>query len=174
LATGRARETQTANEDPQLSEALANLVAGLFAHIEALEQAVATLDARIGTACEPNAELVELLFTIPGVRVNTARVLIAECGVDMSVFPSALQTNSCRARTTDSHFRGGKSLPVDDACFSAMDALLWLSPTGSSSTQDSSPRAVRAAEHRSAAAGIDAASPVSLAHERSTTPKGRP
>jgi len=107
LATGRARETQTANEDPQLSEALANLVAGLFAHIEALEQAVATLDARIGTACEPNAELVELLFTIPGVRVNTARVLIAECGVDMSVFPSALQTNSCRARTT------------------ALDTLLW-------------------------------------------------
>jgi transposase len=38
---------------------------------------------------QPHAELVELLCTIPGVNVNTARVLIAECGLDMSVFGSA-------------------------------------------------------------------------------------
>jgi transposase len=83
---------------PQLQEALANrfelahhgvLVAGLLAHIDALDQTVATLDARIAAATQPHAELVELLCTIPGVNVNTARVLIAECGPDMSVFPSA-------------------------------------------------------------------------------------
>jgi transposase len=83
---------------PQLREALANrfelahhgvLVAGLLAHIDALDQTVATLDARIAVATEPHAELVELLRTIPGVNVNTARVLIAECGLDMSVFANA-------------------------------------------------------------------------------------
>jgi transposase len=93
LAKGKLRA-----KIPQLREALANrfelahhgvLVAGLLAHIDALDQTVATLDARIEAATEPYAELVELLRTIPGVNVNTARVLIAECGVDMSVFGSA-------------------------------------------------------------------------------------
>ena len=85
---------------PQLREALANrfelahhgvLVAGLLAHIDALDQTVATLDARLEAATQPHADLVELLCTIPGVKTNTARVLIAECGLDMSVFPSAEQ-----------------------------------------------------------------------------------
>ena len=91
LAKGRLRA-----KIPQLQEALANrfelahhgvLVAGLLAHIDALDQTVATLDARIEAATEPHAELVELLRTIPGVSVHAARVLIAECGVDMTVFP---------------------------------------------------------------------------------------
>lgn len=34
------------------------------------------------------AELIELLCTIPGVKLRTAQVLIAECGIDMSVFPT--------------------------------------------------------------------------------------
>src|SRR6266540_2511624 len=93
LAKGKLRA-----KIPQLRKALANrfelahhgvLIAGLLAHIDALDQTVATLNARIEAATEPYAELVELLRTIPGVSVNTARVLIAECGVDMSVFGSA-------------------------------------------------------------------------------------
>jgi hypothetical protein len=83
---------------PRLQEALANrfelahhgvLVAGLLAHIDSLDQTVATLDARIAAATQPHAELVELLCTIPGVNLNTARVLIAECGLDIGVFGSA-------------------------------------------------------------------------------------
>jgi len=83
---------------PQLQEALANrfelahhgvLVAGLLAHIDSLDQTVANLDARIAAATEPHAELVELPCTTPGVNVNTARVPIAECGLDISVFASA-------------------------------------------------------------------------------------
>jgi transposase len=86
LAKGKLRA-----KIPQLREALANrfelahhgvLVAGLLAHIDALDQTVPTLDARIGAACQPYAELIKLLCAIPGVNVNTARVLIAECGVD--------------------------------------------------------------------------------------------
>ena len=91
LAKGRLRA-----KIPQLTEALANrfdtghhgvLVAGLLAHIDALDQAVATLDARIAAATD--AELIDLLPTIPGVKRRIAEVLIDECGLDMSVFGSA-------------------------------------------------------------------------------------
>jgi transposase len=91
LAKGRMRA-----KIPQLSEALANrfelahhgvLVAGLLAHIDALDQAIASLDARVAAATDH--ALIELLTTIPGVQQRTAEVLIAECGLDMSVFASA-------------------------------------------------------------------------------------
>ena len=91
LAKGRLRA-----KIPQLQEALANrfdtahhgvLVAGLLAHIDALDQAVATLDARIAAATD--TELIDLLSTIPGVKRRIAEVLIAECGLDMTVFPTA-------------------------------------------------------------------------------------
>src|SRR6266540_1398930 len=77
---------------PQLEEALASrfdtahhgvLVAGLLAQIDALDHAVLTLDARIETATAAHTELVELVCTIPGVKLRTAQVLIAECGIDM-------------------------------------------------------------------------------------------
>jgi len=93
LAKGRLR-----TKIPQLEEALASrfdvahhgvLVAGLLAHIDALDQAVAMLEARIGIATRPYADLIELLCTIPGVGVRLAEILIAECGLDMTVFPTA-------------------------------------------------------------------------------------
>ena len=83
---------------PQLQEALAGrfeiahhgvLVAGLLAHIDALDQAIATLEARIDIHTQPHADLIELLCTIPGVKRRAAQVLIAECGLDMTVFPTA-------------------------------------------------------------------------------------
>ena len=93
LAKGKLRK-----KIPQLEEALAGrfeiahhgvLVASLLAHIDALDQAIGTLEARVGIATEPYADLIELLCTIPGVVVVVARILIAECGVDMTVFPTA-------------------------------------------------------------------------------------
>jgi len=93
LAKGRLRA-----KIPQLREALANrfeithhgvLVASLLAHIDALDQSLATLDARLEADTEPYGELIQLLCTIPGVGIQTARVLIAECGIEMSVFASA-------------------------------------------------------------------------------------
>jgi len=93
LAKGKLRA-----KIPQLQEALANrfeishhgvLVAGLLAHIDALDQGIANLGARIEIHTAPYADLIELLCTIPGVKQRTAEVLIAECGLDMTVFPSA-------------------------------------------------------------------------------------
>ena len=83
---------------PQLREALANrfriehhgiLVAQLLAHIDTLDQAIALLDEKIDALLAPHQNVVELLCTIPGVAVRTAQVLIAECGLDMSRFPTA-------------------------------------------------------------------------------------
>jgi transposase len=82
---------------PQLREALANrfdvshhgiMVAQLLAHIDTLDAAIATLDERIELMLAPHQHVVELLCTIPGVAVRTAQVLIAECGLDMSRFPT--------------------------------------------------------------------------------------
>jgi transposase len=83
---------------PQLREALANrfqiehhgiLVAQLLAHIDTLDAAIKTLDERVEATLAPHEQVVELLCTIPGVALRTAQVLIAECGLDMSRFPTA-------------------------------------------------------------------------------------
>jgi transposase len=101
LAKGRMRK-----KIPQLQEALASrfdlghhgvLVAGLLAHIDALDQATGNLEARIGIATAPYADLIELLCTIPGVGVRIAEILIAECGVDMTVFPTVAHLASWAA-----------------------------------------------------------------------------
>src|SRR5437762_2872533 len=101
LVKGRMRK-----KIPQLQEALANrfdishhgvLVAGLLAHIDALDQAIGNIEARVGIATAPYAELIELLCTIPGVGVRIAEILIAECGVDMSVFPTVAHLASWAA-----------------------------------------------------------------------------
>jgi transposase len=59
-----------------------------LAQIDALEMAVATIEARIGDALGPFRAAVSLLTTIPGISETTARVLVAEIGTDMSRFPS--------------------------------------------------------------------------------------
>ncbi len=83
---------------PQLREALANrfqvshhgiLIAQLLAHIDTLEEAIKTLDEKVDAMLDPHKQIVELLCAIPRVALRTAQVLIAECGLDMSRFPSA-------------------------------------------------------------------------------------
>jgi len=56
--------------------------------IEALDAAVATIEARIGDALGPFRAAVRLLTTMPGLSDTTARVLIAEIGTDMTRFPT--------------------------------------------------------------------------------------
>ena len=82
---------------PELKDALQSrftiehhgiMVAQLLAHIDTLDQALQNLTERIEHVLAPHAEIVELLSTIPGVQARAAEVLIAECGLDMSVFPT--------------------------------------------------------------------------------------
>ena len=82
---------------PQLREALQSrfkvehhglMVAQLLAHIDTLDGAIQNLSERIEFVLTRHAPIIELLCTIPGVQLHAAQVLIAECGLDMTLFPT--------------------------------------------------------------------------------------
>jgi Transposase IS116/IS110/IS902 family len=82
---------------PQLREALESrfqvehhgiMVAQLLAHIDTLDVALQNLSERIEFVLTPHAEIIELLCTVPGVQTHAAQVLIAECGLNMTLFPT--------------------------------------------------------------------------------------
>lgn len=52
----------------------------------------------------------ELLCTIPGVSVRTAQVLLAECGWDMSVFPTAANLTSWAGICPGNNASGGRRM----------------------------------------------------------------
>lgn len=93
LAKGRLKDKQ-----PELAEALTGrfrrahhglLVAHILAHIDFLDAQIAGLDQRIEELFVPFGNLVELVATIPGVSDRGVQVLLAECGTDMTRFPTA-------------------------------------------------------------------------------------
>jgi transposase len=57
--------------------------------VDAVEAAVERVEARVGELIEPFREKVELLKTIPGVSETTARVIVAEIGLEMDRFPAS-------------------------------------------------------------------------------------
>jgi len=92
LALGTAR-----NKTAELREALRGRVTEhhrgmLKMHLDvinALRNTLAELDARLGKSLTPIREHARLLTTMPGVSDLTARVMVAEIGVDMTRFPDA-------------------------------------------------------------------------------------
>jgi transposase len=78
-------------------------------HIEAVEASVSELEARIEEALDPFRRQVELLCTVPGVKANAAASIIAEIGVDMSVFPSADHLVAWAAISPGLNKSGGKT-----------------------------------------------------------------
>jgi transposase len=91
LARGKLRRKL-----PALRQALAGRFRGhhaflagqLLAHLDYLDEALETLTAQIGELLSPFAAVVERLDTIPGYSRQTAEDVIAEIGLDMSVFPT--------------------------------------------------------------------------------------
>lgn len=59
-----------------------------LAHIDHLEALIEGIESQIETKIAPFNEACHRLVTIPGVGEQTAQVLIAEIGIDMSVFPT--------------------------------------------------------------------------------------
>lgn len=92
LARGRLRPKVA-----QLQEALSGrfkahhalMVGEMLAHIDYLDESIERLSARIDEVIAPFEWAVELLDTIPGVNRVGAQIIIAEIGVDMSLFPTA-------------------------------------------------------------------------------------
>lgn len=111
LARGRMRAKL-----PALRQALtghfrphhAFLTTQILAHLDHLEEAVATLSARIEAVLAPFADAVQRLDTIPGVNQRTAEVLIAEIGVDMARFPSDRHLASWAGLCPGNHESAGK------------------------------------------------------------------
>jgi transposase len=91
LAKGKMRK-----KIPALGEALegrfdtehALIVSQILAHIDFLDDGIDRLSAEIEERIRPLASQRDLLMTIPGVNQRAAEVLIAEIGVDISVFPT--------------------------------------------------------------------------------------
>jgi transposase len=112
LARGRLRRKL-----PALKEALTGrfrsehhglLVSQILAHIDYLDETIATLSARIEQVIAPFSRKRELLETIPGVARLGAEVLIAELGVDMSVFPTDAHLASWAGQCPGNHESAGK------------------------------------------------------------------
>jgi transposase len=93
LAQGRLR-----SKIPELRQALAGrfrvghhglLARRMLAHIRFLEAGIADLDTQIDRLIIPFEPMLELVMTIPGVDRVVGICLIAEIGVDMTIFPTA-------------------------------------------------------------------------------------
>jgi transposase len=65
------------------------LLRKMLARIDGLDADIAELDTAIGEMIAPFAPAVERLDEILGVGITSARVILAEVGVDMSRFPTA-------------------------------------------------------------------------------------
>jgi transposase len=57
--------------------------------IDALQAAMATIDAQVEDNLGPFRTAVELIMSIPGIKSLSAHVIVSEIGIDMSRFPSA-------------------------------------------------------------------------------------
>ncbi|MCA1678982.1 MAG: IS110 family transposase [Actinobacteria bacterium] len=111
LAKGRLRAKL-----PALREALegrfdrlhAVWIGAILSHLDFLDEQIASLTESIGEQIAPFAAAVELLCTIPGVQRRTAECIVAEIGVDMSVFPDAKQLASWAGQCPGNDQSAGK------------------------------------------------------------------
>jgi transposase len=84
------------------------LLAMQLRRLEAIEADIAALDQRIGERLEPYSAPHALLMQIPGVDWVVAAVLIAEIGVDMSVFVSVYHLAAWAGVCPGSHESAGR------------------------------------------------------------------
>ena len=77
-------------------------------HVDQLERSIATLDAAVDRVIAPFARARDRLDTIPGVGRRAAETIIAEIGVDMSVFPTAAHLASWAGRCPGNNVTGGR------------------------------------------------------------------
>jgi len=86
----------------------ARLLRLMLAHLDELDEAVTECDTLVGELLRPCAEEVQRLTTIPGIAQRAAEDLVAEIGVDMTVFPSHKHLCSWAGLCPGDHESGGK------------------------------------------------------------------
>lgn len=77
-------------------------------HIDHLSAAIDRLDALVEAEVAPFSTAIDLLGTIPGIGARTARVIVAEIGVDMNRFPTAAHLASWAGLCPGNHESAGK------------------------------------------------------------------
>lgn len=92
LAQGKLRRKREALEHALSGRVRAHhrfLLAELLGQIDSLDETIGHFATQISLACNADQAVLNLLDTIPGVARETAEMLVAEIGTDMSRFPSA-------------------------------------------------------------------------------------
>lgn len=77
-------------------------------HIHFVEGQIQSLDEEILKLLEPYREQYELLQSIPGIKAETAAVILAELGPDMNVFPTAAHAASWAGMCPGNNRSAGK------------------------------------------------------------------
>jgi transposase len=111
LARGRLR-----TKIPALREALegrfeahhALVIGAILAHLDFLDEQIGRLSDAVEEQLGPFAAGVELASSLTGVARRTAQVMVAEIGVDMSVFPTAGHLASWAGRCPGNDKSAGK------------------------------------------------------------------
>jgi transposase len=111
LARGKLRKKL-----PALREALegrfdplhALLVGSILAHLDFLDEQIERLSDAIEEQLRPFQPAIRLLRSLDGVETRTAQNILAEIGVDMSVFPSAAQLASWAGQCPGNDQSAGK------------------------------------------------------------------
>jgi transposase len=86
---GKIRQLEEALDCSFFTEQHAFVLAMMLANIDHLTAQIKELSAKIGVLCEPYAHQIAQLDAVPGFGIITAQDIIAEIGVDMTVFPTA-------------------------------------------------------------------------------------
>jgi transposase len=105
---------------PRLEEALAGhfgthhavVCRQIIDHIDFIDASIAALTEEVGNRLAPFEAQVAILTSVPGISQNTAEVIVAETGADMSRFPTPEQFCSWAGVAPGSHESAGKRRPV--------------------------------------------------------------
>ena len=105
---GKIRQLEEALDCSFFTEQHAFVLAMMLANIDHLTAQIKELSVKIGVLCEPYAHQIAQLDAVPGFGIITAQDIIAEIGVDMTVFPTAGHLASWARRCPQVTSSGGK------------------------------------------------------------------
>ena len=104
----KIRQLEEALDCSFVTEQHAFVLKMMLTHIDHLTAQIKELSAKIGVLCEPYAHQIAQLDAVPGFGIITAQDIIAEIGVDMTVFPTAGHLASWARRGPQVASSGGK------------------------------------------------------------------
>jgi transposase len=85
------------------------ILAELLCQIDSLDETIARFDQTISDYGQPFEEVIAVLDTIPGVARQTAEVIVAETGLDMSRFPTAEHLAAWAGAAPGNNERAGRN-----------------------------------------------------------------